>query len=76
MHPSVLLAQLFALRAQVDALIVAAQLDGGAAESAQPLDPATTCPTCGATGESQKNTSTMDGTQRRHCLNCNADRVL
>jgi hypothetical protein len=75
MNPTTTLAQLFALRAMVDATIVLVQNDGMGAPEPE-IDPAETCPSCGATGESQRNTSTLDGTQRRICLRCQKERTL
>jgi formate dehydrogenase maturation protein FdhE len=69
-----LLAQLYALRAQVDAVIVAVQEH--VPQPAPPLDPADTCPTCGATGDAVLDTSTLDGTSRRLCSVCRSDWVL
>ncbi len=71
-----LLAQLFALRAMVDAAIVLVQNAGMGAPEPAALDPAETCPYCGATGESQRDTSTLDGMQRRICLRCQKERTL
>jgi hypothetical protein len=68
-----MLAQLYAIRAAVDAAIIQAETSRG---GQPPSDPAETCPTCGATGESQADTSTMDGVKRRKCLRCQAERVL
>lgn len=66
--------QLVALRAQVDALLALEQME--CAQQAEPLNQAETCPKCGATGETQVNTSTLDGTKRRQCLVCGVERVL
>lgn len=72
------LASLYALRAQVDALIVAEETDFGIPPELSPLpvDPARTCPNCGSEGESQIDRSTLDGTKRILCTGCHRERVL
>ena len=67
------LAQLYAIKAQVDAAILVAL---NSQPQAPPLDPAETCPKCGASGETQLDTSTLDGTQRRKCTVCGEGRTL
>lgn len=68
-----LLAQLYAIRAQVDAAIIAVQGHEGA--PAPPVDPET-CPNCGATADAQVDRSTLDGTKRRFCKRCQVERVI
>lgn len=65
-----MLYQLYALRAQVEALIVMAE--AGQA----PVNPATKCPTCGATDEQIEDVSTIDGTKRRLCKSCRHEWTL
>ncbi|HJT96613.1 MAG TPA: hypothetical protein VJ777_32455 [Mycobacterium sp.] len=66
--------QIECLRAQVDALMAIALGQQPAAE--MPVDPAETCPNCGASGDSQLDTSTLDGVKRRKCAQCQQERIL
>lgn len=59
---TVRLAQLYALRAQVEALILAEEGDVG--------PPAGTCPNCGSEEDKWRDTSTIDGVKRRYCTTC------
>lgn len=69
------LAQLYAVRAQVDALIVAEQAEIGPV-IAEAVDPMTTCPACGADGETQQRVRTMSGRTNILCQSCKASRVV
>lgn len=64
MRVSPRLAQLYALRAQVDALIVAEE-----GETGPPREPGS-CPLCGAGSDQQEDKSTIDGTKRVYCRAC------
>lgn len=59
------------MRAQIDALLMSSS-DAPAA----PVNPAETCPKCGAGGDSQVDQSTLDGTKRIFCTSCRTERVL
>lgn len=67
-------AQLYALRAQLDAAILMAEMED--AQSKPQVDPAQTCPTCWATGDSQVDRSTLDGTKRIVCTQCQTERIV
>lgn len=71
------LAQLFAIKAQVDAMIVLVQSQMAAppVAAAAPVD-SDACPQCGASGDTQHDTTMIDGSKQRHCLKCHAVRVL
>lgn len=63
-----LLAQLYALRAQLDAAILLAETEAGV--SAQPPAEPGSCPQCGASPERVADTSTLDGVKRSRCGQC------
>lgn len=67
--------QIECLRSQVDAVLAIA-LGADSGEPQAPVDPAETCPACGASGETQADTSRVDGVQRRRCLSCGQERIL
>jgi hypothetical protein len=67
------LAQVYAIRAQVDALILLVQ---SGQPGPLPIDPAETCPKCGSSGETQEVRNTLDGTRRRYCTVCQEMREL
>jgi hypothetical protein len=62
-----ILAHLYALRAQIDAVIVAAESDVG--QLPQVREPGS-CPQCGATPDKVEDRSTLDGTKRNGCTQC------
>lgn len=64
----VALAQLYALRAHLDAVILAAEAEAGVLGQA-PKEPGG-CPECNASAEQIQDTSTLDGTKRSHCRAC------
>jgi len=68
-RPNVELAQLYALRAQLDAIILAAEARLGLV----PGEAAGGCPQCGTAADQLQDTSTLDGTRRRRCPNCGAE---
>ncbi len=65
------LQQLYALRAMVDALVMAEEMGFGFGQTPDP----NACP-CGAPEEAQVVRDTLDGTQRRFCKVCKQERVL
>jgi formate dehydrogenase maturation protein FdhE len=68
--PNVELAHLYALRVHLDAVILAAETSAGLNVPADP----NTCPSCKASGEGMiVDASTLDGTKRRRCTNCNTE---
>lgn len=64
---SVALAQLYALRAHLDAVILVAEAEAGVAAAASTPG---SCPQCGASPETVEDASTLDGTKRSHCRAC------
>lgn len=66
--PSARLAQLYAVRAQIDALIIAEELDEDRAEAQAPDDGTPSCPTCGS--RETRDASTVGGGPRRICMRC------
>lgn len=72
MTPDVTLAHLYALRGHLDAVILAAQTDAGLT-SAQ-AEPGS-CPKCGASPDHVDDTSTLDGTKRSRCRECEEEWV-
>jgi len=66
--PNVGLAHLYALRAHLDAIIVAAETETGFSPG-QTVEPGS-CPQCGASPERIQDTSTLDGTKRSRCKQC------
>lgn len=68
--------QLYAFRAQLDALILLSEMHAGLTSQPLPVNPATTCPNCGSEGDSQIDRSTLDGTKRIHCSGCGQERIL
>lgn len=66
MNSNVMLAQLYALRAHVDAMILSVESDDGTLPIAEPGS----CPHCGASPEQIQDTSTLDGTRRSRCQQC------
>jgi hypothetical protein len=69
------LAQLYAIRAAVDAAIIQAQSQPSQG-APPPTDPAETCPYCGASGETQRDTSALAGPKTVLCLRCQKERTL
>lgn len=67
MTPSVLCAQLYAIRAHVDALILAMESEAGVPAAGR--EPGS-CPECGADPDKVKDESTLDGTKRSRCTEC------
>lgn len=65
---TVALAQLYALRTHLDAVILAAEAEAGVTGGA-PKAPRS-CPQCGADPEQIQDTSTLDGTKRSRCSAC------
>jgi formate dehydrogenase maturation protein FdhE len=65
---SVMLAQLYALRAHVEAVVLAAEAEAGMSQT--PPREAGSCPRCGASPEQVSDTSTLDGTKRSRCQQC------
>ena len=72
MNPT--LAHLYALRMHLEAVILAVELETGAAAPAA-ADPRA-CPGCGAPPELQADTSTLDGTRRLRCSACGREREV
>lgn len=68
MAPNVGLSLLYALRVQLDAVILALESELGMSATA-PVE-AGSCPNCGAGPDFVKDTSTLDGTKRSYCTNC------
>lgn len=66
---ALLRAQLVALRAQVDAMLIA--LDGETPPAA-PIDPAA-CPRCGASADQQVDASTLGAPNQTRCRVCGED---
>lgn len=64
------LAQAYALRMQIDALVMALEAAEGVAQPVQPE--AGSCPQCGASSDHVVDNSTLDGTKRSRCTNCGA----
>lgn len=62
------LAHLYALRAHLDAVILAIEAETAAPPSPQ-AEPGS-CPQCGTSPDQLLDTSTLDGTKRRRCPNC------
>lgn len=62
----VALVQLYALRAHLDAMIVAAEAEAGTSAPRE----AGSCPQCGASADTLLDTSTLDGTKRSRCAHC------
>jgi hypothetical protein len=67
MDLNVTLAHLYALRAHLDAVILAAETEAGPGQT--PLEPGS-CPQCGASADKIEDRSTLDGTRRDRCTNC------
>lgn len=67
---NVMLAQLYALRAHLDATILAAEAEAGI-----PQVKPTGCPNCGAAEDQLKDTSTF-GVTRRMCQACGHEWVV
>ena len=65
---SLVLAQLYAIRAQVDAAIVVAETEAGVAARAT-VEPGS-CPKCLAAPDRIEDASTLDGTKRNRCSAC------
>jgi hypothetical protein len=57
--------QLYALRAQIDAVILGLEEEVGIRGPQHGA-----CPKCGAPEEQQKDASTLDGTRKKRCLVC------
>lgn len=70
-----LLPQLRALKAQVEALLFMAEMHA-VMLAPQPSDAAQKCPKCGGDGDTQIDQSTLDGVRRVFCANCRELRVL
>lgn len=62
---SVMLAHLYALRAHVEALVLLAEEQTGVVS----VEPGS-CPKCGASPDQVVDTSTLDGTKRSRCSQC------
>jgi hypothetical protein len=74
MNLDLMAAQLYAMRAQCDALImVVDEARGLRTEAEAPKDPAA-CPNCGAPEEKQVDASTLDGKRATMCLACGRER--
>jgi len=71
MTSNVMLAQPYALRAHLDAMILAAEADAGIPSG--PQVEAGSCQQCGASPEHVADTSTLDGVQRSRCSTCGAE---
>jgi hypothetical protein len=67
----VLLAHLYALRSHVEAVILLGETELGVAPTAT-AEPGS-CPQCGASADQVEDTSTLDGTKRSRCANCEAE---
>ncbi len=68
MTPNQILGHLYALRAQIDAVIVCAEADVVLSGPTQ-REPGS-CPECGASEDKIEDTSTLDGTKRNRCSSC------
>ncbi len=68
MTHSVALSLLYALRVQLDAVTMAVEAELGIRQPSQ-ADPGA-CPMCGAPEDKVEDISTLDGTKRFHCGNC------
>lgn len=64
----VTLAHLYALRAHLDAVILAAEAGLNLAPVVEPGG----CPTCGAPADQVSDASTLDGTRKSRCGQCAA----
>lgn len=62
--------QLYALKAQLDALIFLVEMHAGLTSQARPVDRATTCERCGSNGEQVADVTMLDGVPRRMCKSC------
>jgi hypothetical protein len=62
------LCQLYALRAQVDALILGEEAESQNGQP--PVVDQSACPHCGAPEDKLQDTSTLDGTKRTRCSVC------
>ena len=67
MDPNVTLAHLYALRAHLNAVILAAETEAGMLQT--PAESGS-CPQCGASADKIEDRSTLDGTRRDRCTNC------
>jgi hypothetical protein len=74
MNRDLLTAQLYAIQAQLNALLLALDQERVAEEPPPPSDPMA-CPNCGAPEEKQQETHTLDGRKRVMCLNCRVERT-
>lgn len=63
-----MLAHLYALRAQLDAVILSAETELGA--SVETLQESGGCPNCHAGADAIEDRSTLDGTKRDRCTRC------
>ena len=70
--PNVELAHLYALRAHIEALILAAEARMADVDAPRRVDPGA-CPTCQTPAEMLRDTSTLDGVQRRMCPTCRSE---
>ncbi len=65
------LANLYALRAHLDSVILAAEVEAGISHE-DAKDPGV-CQTCGASSDLVEDSSTLDGTKRRRCTQCGTE---
>ena len=71
MTPNVILAHLYALRVQIDAIIATAEAEAGISHGVA-REPGS-CPQCGAPPDKVEDRSTLDGTRRDWCSRCGAE---